>query len=291
MNKAHIDRVKEELKAVGFSSYGLLKMEVRKLPQVIHDDEHIHGAVYGQIGHATSAMMVATDKRVIFVDSKPFFNTADEITYGIVSGVKMSKAALGCSVVLHTRIGDYSFKFVNAKCARIFVEYIETKRIEEGLASEPPIHETAQSAEPTFADMVDKDGIDFLKNHDLGVLSTIDRTGNVHGAIIYYVTDQNNFIYILTKSDTGKGRNILAHNQVALTIHEPGTQKTAQIQGIAEVEIGQKVKDEVFNLIVKARPYGGKLQLPPVTKLHEGFYMVIKIKPTLVKYNDYSQKN
>ena len=129
----------------------------------------------------------------------------------------------------------------------------------------------------------------FLKEHDLAVLSTVDRTGNVHGAVIYYLVDQNNWIYILTKSETGKGRNIYAHSQVALTIHEPGTLQTLQIQGIAGVETDQKVKDYVFALMVRPRAYKDKTLLPPVTKLQEGSFMVVRISASLMSYHDYDK--
>lgn len=72
--KLHRQRVISELKNAGMTTYGTMKMETEKLPSIIHDDEHIGGVVYGRttgekIG---SAMIIATDKRVIFLDVKPF---------------------------------------------------------------------------------------------------------------------------------------------------------------------------------------------------------------------------
>lgn len=273
----------------GVTSYGLIKSESKELPRVLHEDEHIGGVVYGQIGGGNSAMLVATDHRVIFLDKRPFFMVNDELTYDVVFGVKSTSAGPFISVVLHTRINDYTLKHVNARCARIFVKYIENKCLEKGTYNRVTGRHTEETQQPTFQNITDDRALSFLKEHDLGVFSTVDRTGNVHGAVIYYLVDQSNFIYILTKSETSKSRNIYAHSQVALTVYEVDTLQTLQVQGIAEVETDQKVKDSVFSQIVKPRSYRGETYLPPVTKLHEGSFTVIRVRPTFMSFHDYAK--
>lgn len=127
---AHEERIKQELAAVGVTSYGQRKLAIRHLPTVIHKDEHIQAAVYGQTGNGT-ALLVVTEKRVIYIDKKPLFNTVDELSFDIVSGVKLTTAGLFSALALHTRLGDYSLRFVNRQCARRFVSYIESRRIEQ----------------------------------------------------------------------------------------------------------------------------------------------------------------
>jgi general stress protein 26 len=290
MDESQIDRVKKELIAAGVTRYGLVKAESKELPRILHDDEHIGGVVYGQIGGGSSAMLVATDKRVIFLDKRPLFMTTDEVTYDVVSGVKNTKAGPFTSITLHTRISDYTLRYVNAKCAHIFVEYIEGKRLEKGRYNPETSRDSEETPVLIPQNFNDNKALNFLKEHDLGVLSTVDRTGNVHGAVIYYIVDPSNFIYILTKSGTGKGRNVYAHSQVALTVHEVGTMQTLQVQGMASVETNQEIKRDVFNQVVKPRPYRGKNQLPPVTKLKEGSFMVIRINPTVLSFHDYAKE-
>lgn len=268
------------------TSYGFMKGESKELPHVVHEDEHIGGVVYGQIGSGNSAMLVATDKRVIFLDKRPLFMTTDELTYDVVSGVKSASAGLFNSLTLHTRINDYILRFVNAKCAHNFVKYIEHKRLE--IETDGPT--TQATLQPTFQNVTNDGALTFLKEHDLAVLSSVDRSGNVQGAVVYYLIDQNDFIYILTKSGTGKSRNIFAHHQVALTVHEAGTLQTVQVQGIATIEADQAIKDRVVSQIVKPRPYRGENLLPPVTKLHKGSFMVIKIHPTFMGFHDYAKE-
>ena len=136
---------------------------------------------------------------------------------------------------------------------------------------------------------ISDEALKYLKSHDLAILSTVDRTGNVSGSVVHYLVDQDNFIYILTRSGTTKGRNIYAHSQVALTIYEVETQETIQLQGIAENETNQQKKSAVFSQMTKSRSYGGKMLPPPVTKLQEGIFTVIRISPESVKYNNYSK--
>jgi len=129
-------RIKQELRAVGVTSFGLIKFSSRYLPHILHPDEHVKGAVYGRFAEGqgplswTDGMLVATDRRVLFLNHKPGFSTLDELTYDIVSGVKKVFAWPFSSVTLHTKLGDYTLRFANAKCIDIFVQYIEQRRLE-----------------------------------------------------------------------------------------------------------------------------------------------------------------
>jgi len=126
----HPDRIRQELKDLGVSKLALSTMESHYLPKVIHDDEPIGGVVYGF--HADGfVMLVATDRRIIFLDRKPLFTNEDEVNYRVVSGVNLSHAGLGTTVVLHTRIKDYSLVTFNKKCAEGFVDFIEARSVEQ----------------------------------------------------------------------------------------------------------------------------------------------------------------
>jgi len=276
----HEKRIKQELRAVGVTGYGLLKGESRKLPAIVHPQEHIHGAIYGRY-QTSSAMLVATDRRMIFVDWKPLFTTSDELSYDVVSGVSFGHQGRFASVTLHTRVGDYSFNYVNVKCARQFIAYIEAHRLER--PGDEPAVKKAEPVPPVFGSQATT----FLQTHETGVLSSIDRTGNVHGAVVYYRTTPSGFIYILTKAETQKAHNIFAHTQVAFTIYDEPHLQTLQLQGLAMVEAEPNTKQYIFNEIVKPRDYNGQKRLPPVSQLHEGAYMVIKITPVSAKFNDY----
>ena len=50
----------------------------------------------------------------------PDFTSSDDISYDVVAGITQNITAVGTSVTLHTRIGNYTLRFVNPKCADIF---------------------------------------------------------------------------------------------------------------------------------------------------------------------------
>lgn len=122
-------RIRRQLRSLGATHYDLRTMESRYLPHIIHPDEYIQGVVFGWV-HKDAVMLVATDRRVIYLDKKPLFVNEDEITYHVVSGVKYSAAGIGATVTLHTRIKDYVLRTFNKKCALGFVAHIERKCLE-----------------------------------------------------------------------------------------------------------------------------------------------------------------
>jgi general stress protein 26 len=275
----HQTHVYEELTAAGMTKYGHLKFASRYLHNFIRPDEHIMGVVYGRY-EGGEALLVATDLRIIFLDKKPLFASTDELSYDAVSGVKYSAAGLFASITLHTRVGDYQLRYVNKTAATNFVRYIERRRLEQAngnrVAPElaPPVR--LEAAAETF-----------LQSHDTAVLSTVDRTGNVAGAVVYYTVGPENTLYILTRSGTTKARNILAHQQVALTVFEEDTARTMQISGIVEIETNEPIKDEVFDRLTKHRSYWYHDAPPPVMQLVEGVFVVLRIHFISAIYHAY----
>lgn len=287
VDENHVKRIRSELVKVGMTSYGLMKSETRHLPEHIHEDEHIGGVVYGRYERG-SGMIVATDKRILFLDYKLFFQSTDEIKYDVVSGVSVNKQDGTAGVVLHTRLGDYKLRFVNLKCANHFLHYIQGKAVEMEEAeavtapSEFPVaREQSTAQELSVAARV------FLGSHDLATLSTIDHEGNVHGAVVYYTADKNDNVFIVTKDRTHKAHNIEAYHQVALTMYDLSTMQTLQISGIAHEEKDAKIRQMVEKKILRPRFNDGHTALPPILHIPAGKYIVICVKPLNYTFNDY----
>ncbi|NDD84356.1 hypothetical protein EBZ38_08815 [bacterium] len=57
------------------------------------------------------------------------FTKSDELTYDVISGISITTAIFS-AVTLRTRLGDYTLRFANQKCAEIFSNYVEKRRIE-----------------------------------------------------------------------------------------------------------------------------------------------------------------
>lgn len=281
---SHRERVKMQLKQLGVTAYGLKKTESKHLSKLIHTDEQLEGVIYGRYD-AGSAMIVATDKRILFFDKKPLYSTSDEISYDFVSGIKVVRDGYFSTVTLHTRIGDYTLRYANKKCAQIFKQYIESHVLEHDEIA----HKLRRSLDSPKPVAFHKTALDFLQTHELATLSTVDKEENVHGAIVYYYAAPDNHLYILTGLTTQKARNAYAHPQVALTVLSLEKLQTLQLQGFIEIETDQAVKKLVFSHITQRRQYGKDALLPPVLQLKDNKFVVLKITPTVVKFSDFKK--
>ncbi len=125
----HVNRVTEDLKRLGATHIELMSSESSYLPKIIHHKEIIGGIAYGhhEVGYC---MLVATNRRVIFLDKKPFFANVDDITYDVVSGVSFGTAGFGSTLTLHTRIKDIKLMTMNDNSAKIFVDYVQLRCLE-----------------------------------------------------------------------------------------------------------------------------------------------------------------
>jgi general stress protein 26 len=282
----HEERIKQELVAAGMSKYGMLKGETRHLPAIIHEDEHIGAFVYGRAENA-GGMLVATNLRLLYLDHKLFFKKTDEISYDVVSGVSFNKQGDFASITVHTRLGDFTLRYVNVANANHFVHYIENIQIEherQEKVDKPPVkEENSTTPDASFS----QDAKIFLASHDIGVVSTIDQQGNVHGAAVYYAVGTDNEIFFVTKSQTHKARDILQYHQVALTIFDQQTMRTLQISGNASVEHDKKLSEEITHRILRPHLAGEHVTVPPILHMSAGDYEVVCIKPVDYKYHDY----
>jgi len=290
----HIARIKRELKVAGMTKYGLMKLATDHLPELIHKDEHIEGVVYGRLENSLdSVMLVATDKRVLFLDYKPFYKNSDEITYEVVAGVKMTTIGPFAGVVLHTRVQEYALRFVNIRCATTFVRYIEN-HIENGIK-----HHINSRTEDTTKGLSSYQSYKLkarkpkeqLENAVLdtntAVLSSVDGKG-VHASVVHYVTDKDENFYFMTKTSTAKAKNIAKNNNVALTIHHTGSLKSLLIKGKAELVDDPEITEEIYSQITTPKNYVEGKRLPPITKIEQGDAVIFKVVPELYKMQDFS---
>lgn len=124
------NQIKRRLLALGMSRWGLLKSETRALYAILHPDEYIGGVVFGHSDTAGSVMLVATDRRIIYLDTKPLFKQAEDSSYDVVAGITLEWLGIRGTVILHTRLGDFRIHTINKKAAEVFSKYIEKRCIE-----------------------------------------------------------------------------------------------------------------------------------------------------------------
>jgi general stress protein 26 len=187
-------------------------------------------------------------------------------------------------------MGNYTIRYANSKSVQQFKQHLEHARLEG--SPRPDTRRTSPIAQTPpknpLTKILNAQAIGFLKTHSIGVLSTIDRSNQLHGSVVYYIyKPEHNKLYILTKSQTEKAHNILATHQIAFTIFDEPALQTLQLQGTAEIESDSEIKQEVFTSINRLRDYGGEKHHPPVTKLIDGHFIVFSIAPLKGTFSDF----
>ena len=285
----HKDRIKEELHRAGVTTLGRYRFSGMYLPEVIHEDEHIEAAIFGRHKElqgffgAVEGMLVATDKRVIFIDHRPGYTTMDEFTYDVISGVNITKAIYNASVTLYTKVSNYRLSYVGKESAKKFANYIE-ERLEKRVAQ---VTESEQQAPPVRETILSAEAVEFLNKRDIGVLSTIERTGSLRGAAVYYVI-KDGYVYFMTKENTRKARNIVANEHVAFTVFDEQGLETIQLAGMAEQVTDDKTRMKVITAILRTRTYNDGSHLVPVVRMGaEMNTLVYRIVVTDFDYTDF----
>ncbi len=292
MSKDQTERVRKELREAGMTTYGFMKLETNYVPELIHSSEHIEALVYGRSESTTDfLMLIATNQRILIIDCKPFLKNHDEITYEVVAGVKMTSVGPFAGIILHTRVENYSLRFVNIKCAKKFVSYIEDRIVRQN-------HDTKNKSDnqkrpkyqPYRMPHKDKASTNQLPTSypNTAVLSTLSDDGTIDSSVVHYLVDGHENFYIVTKTSTKKAQNIAKNNQISLTFHRTNSLKYLQVKGIAEIEHDNEIGQTAINQITLPKHYLEGNKFPPVTKNSSGQFLVLKIIPSTNKLYDYS---
>ncbi len=122
--------IRRQLRQRGAVAYDLWLPETFYLTHILHKNERIMGSVYGKYKGGRGAL-IATDQRVLFIDRKPMYVHVDELTFMIIGGVTFTKSLIKGFVNLQTRLGNYRLRTFNLKNAANFVDYIETKCLQQ----------------------------------------------------------------------------------------------------------------------------------------------------------------
>ena len=296
--KTHQDRLFNELKKAGMTPYGFLKLETALLPALIHEDEHIYGVVYGRLhGKIDAVMLVATDKRILYLDCKPFYKDWDEITYEVVSGVRMSTVKPFAGIILHTRVKDYELRFVNQRCAKKFTHYIESyiERVQKevGLSDKmnPSQGDKPKNSLPPKRTSDSTEEKTIPTSEETLVFATTNPDHSPHQNIVHFLTDEQENFYILSKEKTTKVQNSIKNPRVHLIIHAPHSLKVLSVSGLASVIREKAIVATVFKELVHTRAYAEGEKLPPITTIAAGDYCVIKVTPVSSVTLDYSSSS
>lgn len=124
-----VSAVNATLRSYGAGAWDLRKGETAYLITLLHSDEVIGGVAYGH-GSDGSVLLVATDRRVLYLDTKPLFKKAVDISYDAVAGVTLEWVAFFGTLILQTRIGNFAIRMHHRNMAEQFKAYVEQRCIE-----------------------------------------------------------------------------------------------------------------------------------------------------------------
>lgn len=132
----------------------------------------------------------------------------------------------------------------------------------------------------------------FLQKNHLATLATITENNLPQAAIVYYITDEDFNIYIVTTGDSRKLQNIKANNHIALVINHEDTPQVLQIEGQAQILEDEAQKGYVAYRYLDeiASPKNpSHMHWPPIMKLHTTHnFVFIQIKVNHYKFSDFN---
>lgn len=270
-------RVRDELLDVGVTQYGIRKSESKALWEHIGDNERVLAAIYGQF-ESTSAMMVATDMRIMFIDIRALHNIVEDTSYDAFGDLRIDEGMVFSQVTLRTKPREYVFHMVNKKCARRFLNVIENRAMSwdqryDGKKSK----QTA--TEPVFEPVsATSEQINFLIGNHLATLSTRGENGYPYGATVFYFYDRTtpDDIYSVTKTSTHTALNLERSPKAAFTITNTKSMTTMHVVVDTEPEKESERVNQIIGMLFKHAKHLSDSGRPPVTQIKTGSFKVYR---------------
>lgn len=123
----------------------------------------------------------------------------------------------------------------------------------------------------------------FLQEHPIGVLATIDPNGNPHAVVVYFSVDKDFTLSFITKRETKKHDNLKRNNRTMIVTYEPNTQTTVQVTGIANEVSGISETARIFSNTIKSSKETSEAGIPPISKLNAGQYVAYHLRPLQIR--------
>jgi hypothetical protein len=122
-----------ELRSAGFSRFQLDRHESKHIAEFLNPGEHIYAGIRGHIYGIGGALLVATNKRLLYLHDIPLYSNFEEFSYDVVSGVTINRAAYLSSITAFTKFKTYQVDYINPRQAERFLSYVESQIYAPGL--------------------------------------------------------------------------------------------------------------------------------------------------------------
>jgi hypothetical protein len=151
--KSRLDEIKDELEKLDINPTIFARKEIRALPEVLSEDEKIVYLVEGRNKLTNHhIILVATDRRLIFVDKEFFYGLkVEDFSYDKISSIQYEKELMLASIDIHTSDNIVEIDGVGKYYAELFCEKTRD------FMSRPKEYFQA-AKEPTVLDQLEKLG-------------------------------------------------------------------------------------------------------------------------------------
>lgn len=119
-----LDKIESMLAKVGVYNKYWGRAEIHELCRILMDEEEIIAAVNGRY-EGGWAMLVATDRRLLLVDKKPWFLGLEDIRYDMIAEVAFTAGVLDSTITIRTINKSLSFRSVRQNKLRVMTAFIQ----------------------------------------------------------------------------------------------------------------------------------------------------------------------
>ncbi len=138
-------------------------------------------------------------------------------------------------------------------------------------------------------DLTEKRGValQFLIDHEAGVLATISRAGESHARLIYYTCDDSFNVYFLTLKSTRKVSDLDSHPQAAFVVSEMERPRTIQIEGVVTDLTNTATIDPLLSDFVQRLMAHNEYGIP-LSRFDESEIKFYRLSPDWVRWGDFT---
>ena len=119
--------------------------------------------------------------------------------------------------------------------------------------------------------------LEFLREHQTGVLATASPGAKPHASVVYYSVDAQLNITFITKRRTRKGENLHLNDQAEMVVYDEESQTTVEVSGRAVELTDQTEASLAFRNALKASLGTASNAIPPISKLVAGDYIAYRL--------------
>ncbi|SHK68392.1 PH domain-containing protein [Tepidibacter formicigenes] len=121
-----LEEIKNQLQMLDTSSKLLGKKEIKELPKILWEDEKIEKLVQGMYNN-NIGILVATNKRLIFVDKSFFGLKVEDFPYDKISSIQYETSIMQGSITIFASGNKAEIKHIMKDQVRNFAEYVRAR--------------------------------------------------------------------------------------------------------------------------------------------------------------------